>query len=164
MLWHTVWHTLWNTLSVSVVGLYGITIFLFLQTYDVFHLIAFLGLLLVRTLSESLKTQCKGSTCPRPFGATNCNTFCSDGNQEGRPGMPSTHAAFVTFFVTYYAPVLSAPLRALATLYAAAVIYSRYAKKCHSAIQLASGTVLGGGMGMLLLQQGVRIGSCLKNH
>jgi membrane-associated phospholipid phosphatase len=63
--------------------------------------------------------------------------------------MPSTHAAFVTFFVTYYAPVLSAPLRALATLYAAIVIYSRYAKKCHSVIQLASGSVLGGGLGVL---------------
>ena len=71
--------------------------------------------------------------------------------------MPSTHAAFVTFFITYYAPVLSDPLRALATLYAAAVIYSRYAKKCHSAIQLASGSVLGGGVGMLAtMLQGVR--------
>jgi len=147
--------TLWDVLSVSVVGLYGITLLLFLRTYDVFHLIAFLGLLLVRTLSEGLKIQCKGTTCPRPLGAKNCNTFCSDGDQEGRPGMPSTHAAFVTFFVTYYAPILSTPLRALATLYAAAVIYSRYAKKCHSVIQLASGSVLGGGMGMLLLQ-GVR--------
>jgi len=153
--------TLWGVLSVSVVGLYGITLLLFLRTYDVFHLIAFLGLLLVRTLSEGLKRQCKGSTCPRPLGAKDCNTFCSDGNQEGRPGMPSTHAAFVTFFVTYYAPILSAPLRALATLYAAIVIYSRYTKKCHSVIQLASGSVLGGGMSMLLLQlplplQGVR--------
>jgi membrane-associated phospholipid phosphatase len=154
--------SLWNALSVSVVGLYGISIFLFLWTYDVFHLIAFLGLLLVRTLSEGLKRQCKGSTCPRPLGAKDCNTFCSDGNQEGRPGMPSTHAAFVTFFVTYYAPVLSAPLRALATLYAAIVIYSRYAKKCHSVIQLASGSVLGGGIGVLAtvlfsnMQRGVR--------
>jgi membrane-associated phospholipid phosphatase len=150
--------TLWNVLSVSVVGLYGISIFLFLRTYDVFHLIAFLGLLLIRTLSEGLKAQCKGPTCPRPLGAKNCNTFCSDGDQEGRPGMPSTHAAFVTFFVTYYAPILSTPLRALATLYAAIVIYSRYAKKCHSVIQLASGSVLGGGMGMLLnpLHKGVR--------
>lgn len=157
------WDTLYNVLSASVVGLYGIAILLFLRTYDIFHLIALLGLLLVRTLSESLKAQCKGSTCPRPLGAKNCNTFCSDGNQEGRPGMPSTHAAFVTFFVTYYAPVLSAPLRALATLYAAAVIYSRHAKKCHSVIQLASGSVLGGGIGMLatmlatMLQKGVRI-------
>ena len=153
--------SIWNVLSVSVVGLYGISLFLFLWTYDVFHLIAFLGLLLVRILSEGLKTQCKGSTCPRPLGATNCNTFCSDGNQEGRPGMPSTHAAFVTFFVTYYAPILSAPLRTLAILYAAAVIYSRYAKKCHSVIQLASGSVLGGGVGMLATllfsnMQGVR--------
>ena len=147
--------SLWNALSVSVIGLYGITLLLFLRTYDVFHLIAFMGLLLVRTLSEGLKIHCKGTTCPRPLGAKDCNTFCSDGNQEGRPGMPSTHAAFVTFFVTYYMPFLSTPLRALATLYAAAVIYSRYAKKCHSVIQLASGSVLGGGMGMLLLQ-GVR--------
>ncbi len=141
--------SLWNALSVSVIGLYGISLFLFLWTYDIFHLIAFLGLFLVRTLSEGLKTHCKGSTCPRPLGATNCNTFYSDGNQEGRPGMPSTHAAFVTFFVTYYAPILSAPFRALATLYAMVVIYSRYAKKCHSVIQLASGSVLGGGMGLL---------------
>ena len=147
--------SLWNALSVSVIGLYGITLLLFLRTYDVFHLIAFMGLLLVRTLSEGLKIHCKGTTCPRPLGAKDCNTFCSDGNQEGRPGMPSTHAAFVTFFVTYYMPFMSTPLRALATLYAAAVIYSRYAKKCHSVIQLASGSVLGGGMGMLLLQ-GVR--------
>lgn len=144
-----IWHTVWNILSVSVAGLYGIALLLFLWTRDISHLIAFLGLILTMVTSEGLKLLCKGSTCPRPFGATNCNTFCSDGNQEGRPGMPSTHAAFVTFFVTYYAPVLSAPLRALATLYAAAVIYSRYAKKCHSAIQLASGTILGGGMGML---------------
>ena len=154
---------IWDVLSVSVAGLYGIALLLFLWTRDISHLIAFLGLILTMVTSEGLKAQCKGSTCPRPLGATNCNTFCSDGNQEGRPGMPSTHAAFVTFFVTYYAPVLSAPLRALATLYAAAVIYSRYAKKCHSVIQLASGSVLGGGMGMLatmlatMLQKGVRI-------
>ena len=157
----TLWHTLWDVLSVSVAGLYGIALLLFLWTRDISHLIAFLGLLLTMATSEGLKLLCKGSTCPRPLGATNCNTFCSDGNQEGRPGMPSTHAAFVTFFVTYYAPVLSAPLRALATLYAAAVIYSRYAKKCHSIIQLASGSVLGGGMGMLAnmlaTMQGVRI-------
>jgi len=144
--------TLWDVLSVSVAGLYGIALLLFLWTRDVSHLIAFLGLILTMVTSEGLKLLCKGSTCPRPFGAKDCNTFCSDGNQEGRPGMPSTHAAFVTFFVTYYMPFLSTPLRALATLYAAAVIYSRYAKKCHSVIQLASGSVLGGGMGMLLLQ------------
>jgi len=140
---------LWNALSVSVVGLYGITLLLFLWTRHLSHLIAFLGLFVVVGLSESLKRVCIGSTCPRPLGAKDCNTFCSDGDQTGRPGMPSSHAAFVTFFVTYYAPVLTNPLRALAFLYAAVVIYSRYAKKCHSVIQLASGSVLGGGMGML---------------
>ena len=151
--------SLWNALSVSVIGLYGISLFLFLWTRHLSHLIAFLGLFAVVGLSEGLKLLCKGSTCPRPFGAEDCNTFCSDGDQAGRPGMPSTHAAFVTFFITYYAPVLTTPLRALAILYAAAVIYSRYAKKCHSVIQLASGSVLGGMLATMLVNDahGVRL-------
>ena len=150
--------TVWDMLSVSVVGLYGISLFLFLMTYDVFHLIAFLGLFLIRITSEGLKPLCKGTLCDRPHGAHDCNTFCSNGDQTGKPGMPSTHAAFVTFFITYYAPFLTGPFRALATVYAAAVIYSRYAKKCHSISQLASGSVLGGCTGILASRaQGVRL-------
>lgn len=141
--------TLWDVLSVSVVGLYGVSLFLFLQTYDLSHVIAVLGLFLTVGISEGLKRLCWGSTCPRPLGAMNCDTFCSDGHQAGRPGMPSTHASFVMFFITYYAPVLTAPFRALAIVYAMTVIYSRYAKSCHSPIQLVVGSALGGGLGTL---------------
>lgn len=141
--------SVWDRLSVSVIGLYAISLFLLLWTYDLSHAKALLGLYVTKTLSEALKHVCKGHTCPRPDGAMDCNTFCTNGDQSGQPGMPSTHAAFVMFFFAYYAPVLIAPLRILMALYAVAVIYARYAKKCHSAIQLISGGALGSAMAFL---------------
>lgn len=96
------------------------------------------------SLSEFLKHYVIRDASPRPPGATDCNLLCNDGNQVGQPGMPSSHSAEVAFFASYYWNETKNPiLRGLLVLYAAAVMTSRYLKRCHTISQIGVGALLG---------------------
>ena len=136
----------------SIIILYGIPILGIFMGYlsnanmstYMLHSSALLGLLGTVGISEGIKYGIIGNTNPRPHGARNCNLWCNDGEQEGRPGMPSSHAALVAFFVGFYYPYLTNTYVAIALiLYGLLVLVSRYMKHCHSIEQLLVGTVLG---------------------
>jgi len=53
-------------------------------------------------LSETTKLHIIGNRNPRPMGASNCDLWCVDGDQGGKPGMPSGHSVQAAFFAGYY--------------------------------------------------------------
>jgi membrane-associated phospholipid phosphatase len=136
-----------NTLdlaSMSILLAYIIPPILFIYTKNTIHLKAFIGLLGTSTISESIKYNLIKDKSPRPFGATNCNLFCNDGNQAGRPGMPSSHSAEAAFILGYYSQMTNNKYIRLSLLfYAASIMLSRYLKNCHSIPQIVVGTLLG---------------------
>ena len=136
--------SLWDVVSYSVVFLYAVPIVLFLYTQEWTHLKALVGLIGTTLLSETLKYHVFQESSPRPKGATNCNVWCDDGNQEGKPGMPSSHSAEVAFFSSFYYLQTKNPLlRILLVIYAAVVMLSRYLKRCHTLHQIGVGAALG---------------------
>jgi len=138
-------------ISASVIIEYLLPIILYVYTEQSYHKIAFIGTFVTMVISECIKHYFVKKASPRPRGAINCNLLCTDGNQEGKPGMPSSHAATVTFFAAFYFRHTSNfYLRALLILYAILVISSRYVKRCHSIPQLAGGALLGYLLSVLL--------------
>ena len=133
-----------NLTSMSVLLGYIILPILFVITKNMIHLKAFIGLFGTSIISETIKYNLIGDLSPRPFGATDCNLLCNDGNQAGKPGMPSSHSAEVAFILGYYSQITDNKYIRLSLLfYAAAVMLSRYLKNCHSIPQIMVGTVLG---------------------
>lgn len=130
--------------SMSILLAYIIPPILFAATKNMIHLKAFIGLLATSVISESLKYNFIKNLSPRPFGATDCNLFCNDGNQAGRPGMPSSHSAEAAFIVGYYSQLIDNKYIRLSLLfYAASIMLSRYLKSCHSIPQIIVGALLG---------------------
>ena len=142
-----------NIISFSVVFLYLVPIVLFFYTQNLQQLLGLVGLGGTTLLSEFLKYYVINNRSPRPKGATDCNVLCHDGNQEGRPGMPSSHSAEVAFFAGYYWDQVSHPaLRVALVVYAVLVMASRYLKRCHTLEQIGAGTLLGLTLSALLKQ------------
>lgn len=133
-----------DAISMSVGLLYVIPLILFFFTQNQIHFKAFLGTAGTTIISETLKYFFIGKASPRPEGAKDCNLFCNDGNQAGRPGMPSSHSAEVAFFSGfYYQQTESKIVKWGLVLYAGAVMLSRYIKRCHTINQIVVGAILG---------------------
>ena len=144
---HDMSYSLADLLSVSISVFYLLPIILYAVTGELFHLIVWIGYLLLVVGSEQIKHHVIGTRSPRPPGARDCNLWCNNGPQAGRPGMPSTHAAKAMYLSLLYGMhpwIKERPIaRLLLFVYAAAVIYSRYEKRCHTPIQLLTGGLLG---------------------
>ena len=133
-----------DIISSSTIILYVIPLILFMNTYNIIHLIGLVGLIGTVLLSEFIKYNIVGEISPRPYNATNCNLFCNDGKQGGRPGMPSSHAAIVGFFGGfYYQQTDNIIIQAIVIGYGILVVVSRYIKQCHSIEQIIIGSLLG---------------------
>lgn len=133
-----------DIISMSVGILVIIPLFLYAYTGNSVHIKALFGLLGTMGLSEGLKYNLIGNRSLRPKGARNCNLFCNDGKQEGRPGMPSSHSAEVVFFTSFYSQYTENNyIRGGLILYAVFVMLSRYTKRCHSLSQITAGTIIG---------------------
>jgi membrane-associated phospholipid phosphatase len=133
-----------DIISSSVVCLYFIPIVLFLYTQQDYHLLGAVGLYLTTLVSEFLKYHVIKDRSTRPKGAKECNVWCNDGNQEGKPGMPSSHSAEVAFFVGFYwKEVSDIRIKWMMIIYAGLVMVSRYLKRCHTIEQIGAGTILG---------------------
>lgn len=147
-----------DIISSSILLLYVISIIMYFKTKDIYHLIIALGLWATAGISEDIKYHIIGTRSPRPEGAFNCNLLCNDGDQEGRPGMPSSHAAVVTFFAIIYWNYTKNPyIRAMLISYYFLILQSRYFKKCHSISQLIVGTLVGVGTSFAILETKMRL-------
>ena len=140
-----------DILSLSAVFLYIIPLILYEITHKSYHKRAFIGILTTNAISECIKHIFIKDASPRPYGAMNCDILCTNGNQEGRPGMPSSHSATVAFFALFYYRYVKNPLIRLVILfYAIIVMISRYHKHCHTIPQIIVGGLVGCGMNMVI--------------
>lgn len=132
---------IWDILSASMWFLYLVPVVLYFLSPQQTHIRALIGMLLSALITDGWKAWFPE---PRPKGARDCNFWADNGNQAGKPGMPSGHAALTTFFSAFYAQQTKNPwIQGGMALYALLVIASRYVKHCHSAKQLAVGSALG---------------------
>lgn len=142
-----------NLISMSVALLYIIPPVLYVITKNVIHFKALLGVIGTTFISETLKYFFIGDLSPRPEGAKDCNLLCNDGNQAGRPGMPSSHSAEAAFILGfYYQQYKNKYIRLFLVIYTALVMLSRYLKKCHTISQVFAGAFLGLGLSWLSVQ------------
>lgn len=140
-----------DILSLSTVLLYIIPVTLYGITHKSYHKKAFIGVLATLMISECLKHIFIKDVSPRPHGALNCDLMCMNGNQAGKPGMPSSHSAVVTFFALFYYRHITNPfLRTTIILYAISIMISRYDKKCHTIPQIIMGGLLGLSMNIVI--------------
>jgi len=131
-------------ISLSVIIVYCIPVVLYFLTKQTTHLNALLGTFSTILLTEFLKHRVIKGKSTRPSGATDCNLLCDDGDQAGRPGMPSGHSSTVAFFAAYYFQETTNPwIRAALLGYASLVMWSRYEKRCHRPSQIATGAFIG---------------------
>jgi membrane-associated phospholipid phosphatase len=128
----------------SVGILYVIPFILYWLTGQTIHLKGWVGLMGTLGLSHMLKVDVIKEASPRPKGARDCDLLCMDGNQEGKPGMPSGHSSAATFFSAFYYQQTSNPwIKGLLVMYTLLVMTSRYLKRCHSLSQITAGGLVG---------------------
>jgi membrane-associated phospholipid phosphatase len=133
-----------DIISISVILVYIIPAFLYVQSKNITHLYAIVGAFGACVLSETTKIYIIGDRNPRPIGAKNCDLWCCDGNQDGKPGMPSGHSVQVAFFAGYYFnQTNNLYIKVALILFPLAVMISRYTKHCHSIRQVIAGALLG---------------------
>jgi membrane-associated phospholipid phosphatase len=131
-------------LSFSIIFLYLVPVFLYLKTNELSQLKGLFGMIGTVLFTESIKHLVIKKGSPRPTGANNCNLWGNDGNQEGKPGMPSGHSSQVSFFASYYfQKTNNIWIRSFLVLYAILVMISRYTKKCHTIYQIVTGSTIG---------------------
>jgi membrane-associated phospholipid phosphatase len=146
--------SLQNIISISVGLLYIIPLALYFVTDDLIHIKAFVGIIGTTFVSESIKYLLIGKGSVRPKGATDCNLLCTDGNQAGKPGMPSSHSANAAFFSGFYFTQTDNPLiKTILVLYAGLVMLSRYLKRCHTISQIVTGAALGLSISFIMVRQ-----------
>lgn len=141
---------MWDIISMSSGLLYIIPLILFMYTKKTTHILGFTGLITTLLSSEFIKRYIIGTKSKRPQGATNCNINCSDGDQSGKPGMPSSHTAITSFFVVYYFNKTNNIWIKLSLLsYLGLVGASRYLKRCHTSYQIGGGLLYGSVLALL---------------
>ena len=148
---------LWNILSMSEAVLFAVPAALFFLTgapRELGRLAALVGTMLAGEFVKHRLVDDDGlPLSPRPASATDCNIFCNNGSQAGKPGMPSTHMAVAAAFATIYWPYsarVSIPLAASLIAYVVLMAAARYFKGCHTPAQILVGTVYGICVGLLV--------------
>ena len=140
-----------DIISLSVLLVYIIPAILYVNTHNIRDLFAIIGITGSVAASEGIKYFVIKERSTRPIGAIDCNLWCTDGIQEGRPGMPSGHSLMATFFAGYYFNETDDILIKIGlVIFAVAVMISRYTKRCHSIEQIVAGSLLGLGMSQVV--------------
>lgn len=157
--------TFWNTLSASILGIIIYPIIQLILTGHSLYIIMITGILVTDLTTRFLKWVSKStgsstlSFLKRPVDAKDCDILCTNGTQGGKPGMPSGHMAMVLFFITFVymmqihsldSVVHKLMFIVLAIIYIAMMGYDRYRRKCHTFLQVLSGSVLGTIIGSIM--------------
>jgi hypothetical protein len=135
----------YDILSISIGSVYLLPFIGYLITYNTYHAVSCIGILGTMGVSEFIKYYVIKTHSPRPAGARNCNILCTNGRCEGEPGMPSSHAALVSFFTGRYALYFDHHRLILPAMlvYTTLILYARWIKRCHTVKQLGVGVALG---------------------
>lgn len=142
---------LWNIISIAAPFIaVGLPIIGYLYSHNIQHIYALAGSISTTLLTETLKYKLFYNNT-RPKGANGCNLFCTDGDQSGKPGMPSNHSSTSAFIATYYSRYMDSPVVSMILFtYYIFVAVARYQKRCHSIEQIFTGGLLGTLIGMLV--------------
>jgi hypothetical protein len=132
-----------NIISISSGGLYFVPLIHYLRTGISANLVPLFGMILTVFSSEFIKLKIIGTRSQRPSGATDCDLLCTDGSQQGKPGMPSSHMGLTAFAITYYYSTVPPYAKVALIIYAVLVASSRYLKRCHTINQIIAGTLFG---------------------
>jgi membrane-associated phospholipid phosphatase len=133
-----------NLVSISVIFIYIIPAVLYQYTGNPREIIAIIGAFGTNLLSEGIKHLVIGTRNPRPLGASDCDLACMNGDQSGKPGMPSGHATAATFFAAYYFNETDNILIKIGlVVFAVSIMYSRFTKRCHTPEQIIAGSMFG---------------------
>jgi membrane-associated phospholipid phosphatase len=136
-----------DAISTSVGLVYIIPVILFFYTNDPVHLKALFGPLLGVTneiIKHSIGKYSTRPECKRPEGAMDCNMWCNNGDQSGKPGMPSGHSLTACFFSGFYFQQMdNIWIKLMLIVYAWLIMASRYIKKCHTIPQIMIGGLIG---------------------
>lgn len=85
-----------------------------------------------------------GAWTLRPAGARGCDALCRDGTVGGAPGFPSGHMAAATLLVAALWLHTRRPVVLwIGGPWVAAMAWARWAKECHSLVQIAGGMGVG---------------------
>lgn len=142
-----------NIISKSIGLVFIIPIILYYYTGNAIHFKAFLGVSTTAIISESIKYFFIGNRSPRPKGAKDCDLLCKNGNQEGKPGMPSSHSAEVVFFSVFYFQQSTNPIiRIILIIYSGLMMLSRYVKRCHTINQIVVGAAIGTSLSLTIVR------------
>lgn len=140
-------------ISLSIGLIYIIPVILYIQSGAWINIKAFIGIIGTTIISESLKYFFIGNISPRPKGAKDCDLLCKNGNQEGKPGMPSSHSAEVAFFSVFYFQQTTNPIiQIILIIYSGIMMLSRYVKRCHTINQIVVGAVLGTSLSLIIVR------------
>ena len=133
-------------------------VYYFLYTLDVlpflFSIKYIFGFTTIVFLSEHLKKIVFEKLKPiskRPKEACECDFFSLKGDVGGKPGLPSTHMAIVSYFTFYNILIISKYCSQINSIifyllnlgFLCLTGWSRYYKKCHNMEQIIAGTLLG---------------------
>ncbi len=136
-----------DTISLTVLGALGGPVIAAAVTGETAWLWLFAGLLGANATVAGLKRLLGGGAWPfgRPDGARGCGALCDGGGVAGAPGFPSGHTATVAMLVTVAALWYQDEwmVAAFGLVWLAAVAWSRWAKRCHSGIQIMAGALFG---------------------
>lgn len=141
--------SIWDLISCSEGLLFLAPVTLYFNTYDIKHIQRVVAIFLTMMFGEFIKFNVVGDASPRPTLASNCNMFCNNGGQGGKPGMPSTHMAVASAFSTLYFPTgpiseaIKSPIVPGFIVLLVAMAAARYNKNCHTPMQILVGTVFG---------------------
>ena len=127
----------------------------------IFSLKYIIGFSTIIVISQSLKNLLYKAFIPvskRPIGACDCNFLSNNGNKENEPGLPSTHMAIVSYFVTYNILLINKFISKeshilfyfLNILLLVITGWARWFKKCHNITQILAGTLLGTLYGIII--------------
>jgi len=157
--------TFWNTLSASILGIIIYPIIQLILTGHYLYIIMIVGILVTDLTTRFLKwiSKTESSSTPaflrRPVDATDCNILCTNGAQGGKSGMPSGHMALVLFFITFVYMMQIHSLSSIihkfifilfSIIYLSLMGYDRFRRKCHTFLQVLSGSALGTIIGYII--------------
>lgn len=89
-----------------------------------------------------------GAWSRRPVGAQDCDLWCVGGPVDGAPGFPSGHMMTATLLVTGLWLITRSPVVVwVGVPWVLVMAWARWAKHCHSIVQIVGGAVLGWAIG-----------------
>ena len=138
-----------NMVSLTILGSFATPILMYANTYDMFYIKLFTGLLVANILVESVKPLLGSlGIYGRPAGANACDAFCVGGPVGGRPGFPSGHMTNVTMLISALWWHTHSPIVLwVGVPWTCAMAWSRWAKRCHNWQQILAGVLFGICMG-----------------